>query len=189
MRDRLRYRDEVQCAAARVVAALRKHARRRNGDNNPDGAYDSFHIRRGDLIRQYKMNEVSAEDIYRNSKEELVANATVFIATDERNRSFFEPLASRYDVVYLSDFRGELAGIDETYYGLIDALVASRGRLFFGKLDPAVYGANRVSQTLTNYTHAAKPKAVFRAPSLTKSSGCGRGAARWTGRRGTRMGC
>lgn len=43
VRDHLRYVDEIQCAAARVVAAIREKAKQ-NGD--PDGAFDTFHIRR-----------------------------------------------------------------------------------------------------------------------------------------------
>ena len=47
VRDHMRYSDEIQCAAARIVAALRKRARDRDPKGNPDGDYDSFHIRRG----------------------------------------------------------------------------------------------------------------------------------------------
>lgn len=46
VRDHLRYSDEIQCAAARVVAAIRDRARRRDPTGNPDGEFDSFHIRR-----------------------------------------------------------------------------------------------------------------------------------------------
>ena len=66
-------------------------------------------------------------------------NATVFIATDEVNRTFFEPLTSNYDVVFLEDdFQQELVGIDKMYFGLIDQLIASRGRVFFGELDKVI---------------------------------------------------
>ncbi len=44
VRDHLRYIDDIQCAAARVVHAVRQKAIE-NG--SPDGIYDSFHIRRG----------------------------------------------------------------------------------------------------------------------------------------------
>mmetsp|Transcript_2927 Transcript_2927/g.6397 ORF Transcript_2927/g.6397 Transcript_2927/m.6397 type:complete len:615 (+) Transcript_2927:85-1929(+) len=132
VRDNLRYRDVIQCAAARVVTALRNRARSRDVANNPHGEYDSFHIRRGDLIVQFKNTGVSAEEIHRNSKGELTANATVFVATDHSDRDFFAPLASTYDLVFLDDFKEELEGVDKMYYGMIDQLVASRGRVFFG---------------------------------------------------------
>ena len=41
------YIDEIQCAAARIVAKVREHARKRDPVGNPDGIFDSFHIRRG----------------------------------------------------------------------------------------------------------------------------------------------
>jgi len=49
MRDHMRYNDEIQCAAARVVAGMRKIARDRDPTGNPEGLFDTFHIRRGKL--------------------------------------------------------------------------------------------------------------------------------------------
>ena len=46
IRDHLRYKDEMQCAAARVVHAIRERARARNPVGNPDGLFDSLHVRR-----------------------------------------------------------------------------------------------------------------------------------------------
>jgi hypothetical protein len=48
-RDKLRYNDSIQCAAARIVSSLRERARQRDPIGNPNGEYDSFHIRRGDF--------------------------------------------------------------------------------------------------------------------------------------------
>ena len=45
VRDNLRFRDEIQCAAARVVVALRQRAQLRD-NNNSNGDFDSFHIRK-----------------------------------------------------------------------------------------------------------------------------------------------
>lgn len=56
----------------------------------------------------------------------------VFIATDHQNKQFFKPLADKYDLVFLKDFKKELEGVNTNYYGMIDQLVASRGRVFFG---------------------------------------------------------
>ena len=44
VRDHLRYLDELQCAAARVVDKLHSIAQK-NGE--PNGQFDSFHVRRG----------------------------------------------------------------------------------------------------------------------------------------------
>lgn len=47
MRDHLRYVDEIICAAARVVEAVRQHARK-NTKHKPsmeEGIYDAMHVR------------------------------------------------------------------------------------------------------------------------------------------------
>ena len=80
IRDHVRYVDEIQCAAARIVNALRERARKRNPDSNGD--FDAFHIRRGDF--QYTVTRFEADKIYEVSKDMLTPNATVYIATDER---------------------------------------------------------------------------------------------------------
>jgi len=130
VRDHLRYSDEIQCAAARVVAAIRDRARRRDPNGNPDGEFDSFHIRRGDF--QYKHTRLEANQIYANSKDKLKENATVFVATDHQEKPFFKHLADHFDLVFLSDFKEELKDVNTNYFGMIDQLVAARGRVFFG---------------------------------------------------------
>jgi hypothetical protein len=126
VRDHVRYIDEIQCAAARVVHALRERSKARGMGSD----FDTFHIRRGDF--QYTVTRFEADKIYRVSEKELTPNATVYIATDERNKTFFKPLADHYDVVFLDDFIGLLEGVNTNYFGMIDQLIASRGRVFFG---------------------------------------------------------
>lgn len=60
MRDHMRYNDEIQCAAARLVQAMRKIAHENDPIGNPNGEYDSFHIRRGDF--QYKVKPKEKRD-------------------------------------------------------------------------------------------------------------------------------
>jgi len=129
VRDHLRYIDELQCAAARVVNAIRERARNKQS-KNIDGIFDSMHIRRGDF--QYKGTRIDAEELVETSSDLIPAGTTVYIATDERNKSFFKPLADKYDVVYLDDFRHLIKGINTNYYGMLDQLIASRGRVFVG---------------------------------------------------------
>ncbi|CAB9522865.1 GDP-fucose protein O-fucosyltransferase [Seminavis robusta] len=76
MRDHMRYNDDIQCAAARLVHMMRQLARK-NG--NPTGEFDSFHIRRGDF--QYKNTRIPAEEILTNIRQYLTPNTTIFIAT------------------------------------------------------------------------------------------------------------
>lgn len=130
MRDHMRYNDDIQCAAARLVHSMRQKAREHDPNGNPDGIFDSFHIRRGDF--QYKDTRIDAEQIHAKSKDKLVPGSTIFIATDERDKSFFDPLKQHYNIFFLDDFMDLLEGVNSNYYGMIDQLVASRGRVFHG---------------------------------------------------------
>ena len=53
---------------------------------------------------------------------------------DEKDRTFFKPLAKNYNIKFLSDFH-DVAGLDQldpNYVGMIDQVVATRGRVFVG---------------------------------------------------------
>ena len=143
VRDHVRYKNEIQCAAARIVQAIRKHVRQRQGSSSktpttseepvtPENTpFDAFHVRRGDF--QYKKTRVSAQEMYEIAKEEIPEGTTVYMATDEvRDKAFFAPLAEHYDMLYLSDFTEEIKGLSPNFYGMLDQLVASRSRTFFG---------------------------------------------------------
>jgi GDP-fucose protein O-fucosyltransferase len=156
IRDHVRYTDEIQCAAARVVAAVRKHAREKDPAGNPNGVFDAFHVRRGDF--QYKATRVDADVLLSMAQRQIPDGTTLYMATDERDKSFFSPLKEHYDLVFLDDFHDEaLVGINTNFYGatiaffrlpampvtfahnivlyvtgMIDQLVATRSRTFFG---------------------------------------------------------
>lgn len=130
IRDHLRYKDEMQCAAARAVNFIRDRARARDPKGNPDGLFDSAHIRRGDF--QYKRTRVDADVLYKESMKELTENATVFVATDERDKAFFQPLRDHYDLVFLDDVMHLFEDMNPNNFGMLDQLIASKGRIFYG---------------------------------------------------------
>jgi len=66
------------------------------------------------------------------SENTLKRGATVYIATDEKDKSFFKPFADAYDIVFLDDFMHLLQGVNTNYFGMIEQLVASRGNKFYG---------------------------------------------------------
>lgn len=173
IRDHVRYKDEIQCAAARIIQAVRERSRKHPLPGIKPGEFDSFHIRRGDF--QFKETRISAEQIYLNSREELTPNATVYIATDETNREFFAPLQERYDVVFMDDFKDLLQGINTNYYGMIDQLVASQGRVFFGcwfstftGFITRIRGYHSVKDKLPGYEKGALPTSFYYAPITNK---------------------
>mmetsp|Transcript_36571 Transcript_36571/g.49001 ORF Transcript_36571/g.49001 Transcript_36571/m.49001 type:complete len:625 (+) Transcript_36571:72-1946(+) len=133
IRDHLRYRDEIMCAAARIVEALRNRSKARNStQNSSSGTFDTFHIRRGDFLGMYQWTNVGAKEIFDTTKDVLTPNSTIFIATDEKNITFFEPLKKHYDILFLDDFKDLLIDLKPTFYGMVDQLVAARGRTFVG---------------------------------------------------------
>ncbi len=130
IRDHFRYVDEIMCAGARIVQAVRERARK-HSPSNKAGVYDSFHVRRGDFqFKKEIVNDIGK--MWNQSKEELEEGGSLFIATDERNKTFFELLNDHYDVSYLDDYLEFAGGINPNFYGMLDQLVASKGRTFFG---------------------------------------------------------
>jgi hypothetical protein len=124
VRDHVRYIDNIQCAAARIVHKLRTQY---------GGTFDSFHIRRGDF--QYKKTRVDAPVIVERSKDVIEEGRVVYVGTDERDKQFFKPLIedAGWNVLFLDDFLDDVGdSIDPHYYGMIDQLVVSRGDRFFG---------------------------------------------------------
>jgi GDP-fucose protein O-fucosyltransferase len=57
---------------------------------------------------------------------------TVYIATDEKDKSFFNPLRQHHTVLFLHDFDHLIQGIDPNYYGMIEQLVCAKGDKFVG---------------------------------------------------------
>ncbi|GKY92977.1 hypothetical protein MPSEU_000266300 [Mayamaea pseudoterrestris] len=134
VRDFLHYHDVIFCAAGKIVKALQAEAAERNftPDENGAGGYSAMHIRRGDL--QYKKVKIPAKEWYENTKEVWLPNEILYIATDEKQKEFFNDLAAHHDLRFLDDY-WELAGLgdlDGNYMGMIDTIVASRGRAFAG---------------------------------------------------------
>lgn len=128
VRDHVRYIDEMQCAAARIVHAVRQRAIEKG--TSEDGEFDAFHIRRGDF--QYKKTRVEASVIYGRTKDLIPEGTTVYIGTDERKKEFFQPLKDHWDVVFLDDYMHLIKGINTNYYGMLDQLITSRSRKMIG---------------------------------------------------------
>jgi len=131
IRDHVRYIDEIMCAASRIVYAVRERSTKTNANLKnrtlaSGSSYDSFHVRRGDF--QYKMTRVEASKLYEQSKDQLIPGGTLYIATDERDKSFFKILMDHYDVTFLDDYMHLLTDVNPNYYGMLDQLVASKGR-------------------------------------------------------------
>jgi len=51
------------------------------------------------------------------TKKILPENTTLYIATDERDKSFFDDLKKHYHVLFLDDFDQEVGQINSNFYG------------------------------------------------------------------------
>jgi GDP-fucose protein O-fucosyltransferase len=133
-RDNLRFSDIIQCTAARIVRAVREIAQQAAGGHNNGGSFDSMHVRRGDFKNLATYNESldGAERII--TDRYFTKFRTVYIATDEQDKTFFGPLHHHYNILFLQDFDHLLKGVDPNYYGMIEQLVCSRGDKFVGTL-------------------------------------------------------
>lgn len=90
-----------------------------------------FSVRRGDF--QYKHTRIEADEILANINATIPVNTTLYIATDERDKNFFKVLKGNYNVKFMDDFLESLGpDLNHNFYGMIDQLVASRSRTFFG---------------------------------------------------------
>ena len=89
IRDHVHYTDEIVCAAARVVEAIRKRAKERHPETNPDGDFDTLHVRRNDWSTQFGDYIVDSNELLQKTKKELTPGRTVFIASDERDMEYF----------------------------------------------------------------------------------------------------
>jgi GDP-fucose protein O-fucosyltransferase len=110
---------------------MRDYALRQTKGNS--SVFHTMHIRQGDFQRQFHAgsNEVTAEQIYENVKEELADGSIVFIATDEEDKSFFNPLRRHFDIRFLDDFMSQLnpngfPRVNTNYFGLVDQLVVRK---------------------------------------------------------------
>jgi hypothetical protein len=143
MRDPLKYNNEIQCCAARIIKSIRTKSRQllgEDGDENGNGIYHSMHIRRTDMILAYKQYNIdrTSNDIYTEFINEIPKNSIVYISTDENiknDQHYFEAMLENYKRVYfLHDFIfEECPTLEQGKYGMIDQLVASKGKHFIGQ--------------------------------------------------------
>jgi hypothetical protein len=125
IRDYIRYVDEIFCKGATIVKEMIAVS---------GGRYAAFHIRRGEL--QYKEVKLPASDILKNTFNNISSDITVaYVATDERNKSFFDAFHNRFEkVYYLDDFFKKLglANVNPNFLGMIDQVACTQGEVFVG---------------------------------------------------------
>lgn len=95
--------------------------------------YVIYFSHRGDF--QYKDVKIPADRMLHNVGQFIPKGQLLFIATDERNKSFFDPFLARFPKIhYLDDFMdfADLRDINPNFLGMIDQVICTRGEIFVG---------------------------------------------------------
>eukprot|EP00937_MAST-01D_sp_MAST-1D-sp2_P005220 g5220.t1 len=140
VRSALHFRPDMLEIAARLAAEV-VIAAPGSGGGGGGAPYYALHVRRNDF--QYHDMFVDAATIERNVRQLIPAGATVYIATDERRKSFFTgragegPLARRYTLVFLDDVlrRAALPAAltpPKHWLGAVEQLICTQAALFAG---------------------------------------------------------
>ena len=146
VRDSLRYKDELQCVAARIVKSLRL--------KSPNGIFHTFHCRRSEQFSFQFGHQPTAEEIVNIALMDIPKGSTVYVATDDMNQTWFQPFSEQWNIFFLSHFEQHIQDISSEYYGMIDQLVASRGLTFFGSWSSTFTGfINRMRGYHTQIRH------------------------------------
>jgi len=134
VRDHLHYRESVFCAAGKIIKSLQEEGHKLGfaPDEYGAGGFSSLHVRRGEL--QFQEVKIPAEEWLENTEDIWLKKELLYIATDEKDKSFFAPLKKQYTIKFLSDYYelAGLSGVDPNHFGMLDTVVASRGRAFAG---------------------------------------------------------
>lgn len=133
VRDHLHFKNDLWCIAHRVIRAVRRDAAAAM-KSSPTTSFSTMHIRHGDF--QFKVVRYAAQDIVDSVSTDIFTTPgeLIYVATDERNMSFFEPLQRHYKLKFLEDYMDEcgLRSLPSNLLGMIDTIVASRGVRFVG---------------------------------------------------------
>jgi len=123
VRDYVHYIDTIFCTASIIIKKLLDEG----------GVYSAFHIRRGEF--QYKEVKISADALMENVGNFIPANELIYIATDDKNKSSFNPFKKRFPTIRFLDDYFELAGLgnlNPNFLGMIDQVICTRGNIFVG---------------------------------------------------------
>eukprot|EP01039_Chlorochromonas_danica_P003063 gene3063-3345_t len=177
VRDRMRYQDVIFCAAGKVIERIHYDSSQLSqlpifpyqaGDKRSGGGgnvfdirystYHAVHIRRGDF--QYKDTRLPSEVIWKNIESLFDWNRSrlLYIATDEKDHSFFQPFktflntngysgsGNRVEIRFFSDYLSQLPHLLEkegngysqyqyatkNHIGMIEQVICANAHTFVG---------------------------------------------------------
>jgi hypothetical protein len=96
------------------------------------GSYNAVHVRRNDFaeIRDFNLQEVNASDKLCNRLLEIYdTDVPLYIATDEKNESFFAEVKEKFNVFFFKDFGYNVNKIEEA---VLEQVICSQAEEFYG---------------------------------------------------------
>jgi hypothetical protein len=119
IRHAIRYKAEIEAVAEKAIGQLKN--------------FNAVHVRRNTFLEDHAEARVTAETMCHNLQRFIRNEHTLYIATDERDRSFFAPLSDRYQVVFLRDLVGEdVADFYPEWVAGVEQLICVRAETFVG---------------------------------------------------------
>jgi hypothetical protein len=126
LKNYLHYTKDIVYAASQMIGDL--------NEKSNDSSYVALHIRRGDF--QYKQTRIEIDKLLSNIRPLLgKPNRLLYIATDEKNQTVFEPLRKEFQVVFLTDYHVMLKEESKTpqrLWGMVEQLVCVGAQTFIG---------------------------------------------------------
>lgn len=97
------------------------------------GPYNAVHVRRNDFFTQFGYSIKSIDDgvkLAAQLERVFDRGQPLYIATDEKDPAFFEPVRQLYSKLYFnSDLAGDFTSLERA---LLDQIICSRAELFYG---------------------------------------------------------
>jgi len=161
MRDGLRYKDDLICAAGRVTKELDAEAKSKSGLDS----YSSFSMPRGS--NSATQHNISPEEFKKQTDNKISEGETVYISAATQNMSIFDSLKKNFDVRSLQDYVHLFPDMEPIYYPLVDQLVAAKAMKHFpgfssysGRLH-AYYSGLKQSKEMISFYYDTTSKQFF----------------------------
>ena len=97
-----------------------------------DKNYYAIHVRRNDF--QYKDLHISCEELFENIKDRIPIGSNLYIATDHKDKEFFNILNENYNITFFDDILNNLPHIEynENWVPIFEQLICTRAIRFIG---------------------------------------------------------
>eukprot|EP00602_Paraphysomonas_sp_CaronLab_P002003 CAMPEP_0185023204 /NCGR_PEP_ID=MMETSP1103-20130426/5893_1 /TAXON_ID=36769 /ORGANISM="Paraphysomonas bandaiensis, Strain Caron Lab Isolate" /LENGTH=740 /DNA_ID=CAMNT_0027555681 /DNA_START=255 /DNA_END=2477 /DNA_ORIENTATION=+ len=106
------------------------------GNVNVGPTYHAIHVRRGDF--QYTNTRLSGEKIWNNIKHLLNSSVSkiLYIATDEKDTSFFDSFKEEFEVRFLKDYTAKArlrkGEFNQNHLGMVEQIICANSHTFVG---------------------------------------------------------